>query len=337
MLVAFLLMPDSSFPKPRDHASLIELLKNQQKEEAPLYAFNPFEDVVDNDARSFGPGFFNQHPKLLRNIRRDLGPGDIEWRLENSRQRLLFVPERRAKMARLFGDYCGHVIDYTLQKTGLENPYVRIVTLAEENPAIPATGVTVFLVHNLAEEVKGTYVFSSPGRNPLKIDLSRKTFLGEVGSYTTNILLRGEGQPEFTWDRYTIWQTTARNPFTVLTVPVEETLHIAVREQTHRAIREQFEANPSKNAEGLEEIVEDWMAVEEALVGGVLHALLPGFLKRHAANLPDSSIEEDLESRSHFGQYRHLRKAIEVVEDLGYEEALRMYEDYPRNFKDLVI
>ena len=337
LLVAFLFMPRSSFPRPRDYSPLVELLKTQQEEEAPLYAFSPFEDAFDEDANSLGLRFFNENPRLVRNIRKDLGPGEIEWRLEHSRHRLLFVPEKRERLARLFEDYCGHVIDYTLEQTKLENPYVEIVTLAEEIPELPEEGVTVFLVHNLAEEVMGTYVFSNPDRKSVKVDLSRKTFLGEVGSYTTNILLHGKGEPEITWDRFTIWQTTARNPFAVLCVPVEETLHIAVREHTHRAIEEQFEANAAKDAEELQGIVADWMAVEEALVGGVVHALLPRFLKSYAKNLPDSTIEEDIESRSEFERYQHLERAIEVVRELGYEEAIRMYADHPGKFKELVI
>jgi hypothetical protein len=337
LLVAFLFMPRSSFPRPRDYSPLVELLKTQQKEETPLYAFNPFEDAFDEDASSLGLRFFNENPRLVRNLRKDLGPGEIEWRLEHSRHRLLFVPEKRERMARLFEDYCGHVIDYTLEQTKLENPYVEIVTLAEEIPELPEQGVTVFLVHNLAEEVMGTYVFSNPGRNSVKVDLSRKTFLGEVGSYTTNIFLRGKDEPRITWDRFTIWQTTARNPFAVLCVPVEETLHIAVREHTHRAIEEQFETNSSKDAEEQEGIVADWMAIEEALVGGVVHALLPRFLKSYAKNLPDSSIEEDIKSRREFEQYQHLERAIEVVGELGYEEAIRMYADHPGKFKELVI
>jgi hypothetical protein len=337
LLVALLFMPRSSFPRSRDYSLLVELLKSQQKEEAPLYAFNPFEDAFDEDANSLGLRFFNENPSIVSNIRKDLGPGEIEWRLEHSRHRLLFVPEKRERMARLFEDYCGDVIDYTLEQTKLENPYVEIVTLAEEIPELPEKGVAVFLVHNLAEEVMGTYVFSNPGRKSVKIDLSRKTFLGEVGSYTTNIFLRGKGEPEFTWDRFTIWQTTARNPFSVLCVPVEETLHIAVREHTHRAIQEQFEADAVKDAEELEKIVADWMAVEEALVGGVVHALLPRFLKSYAKNLPESSIEEDIESRSEFEQYQHLQRAIEVVGELGYEKAIRMYADHPGKFKELVI
>jgi hypothetical protein len=337
LLVAFLFMPRSSFPRTRDYSPLVELLKTQQKEETPLYAFNPFEDAFDEEANSLGLQFFNENPRLVSNLRKDLGPGEIEWRLEQSRQRLLFVPEKRERLARLFEDYCGQVIDYTLQQTKLENPYVEIVTLAEEIPELPEEGVTVFLVHNLAEEVMGTYVFSNPDRKSVKVDLSRKTFLGEVGSYTTNIFLKGKGEPEFTWDRFTIWQTTARNPFSVLCVPVEETLHIAVREHTHRAIEEQFEASAAKDAEELQGIVADWMAVEEALVGGVVHALLPRFLKSYAKNLPDSAIEEDIKSRSEFERYRHLERAIEVVGELGYEEAIRMYADHPGKFKELVI
>jgi len=337
LLAAFLFMPRSSFPRPRDYSPLVELLKTQHKEEAPLYAFNPFEDAFDEEANSLGLQFFNENPRLVSNLRKDLGPGEIEWRLEQSRQRLLFVPEKREQMARLFEDYCSQVIDYTLEKTKLENPYVEIVTLAKEIPELPEQGVTVFLVHNLAEEVMGTYVFSNPDRRSVKVDLSRKTFLGEVGSYTTNIFLQGQGGPEFRWDRFTIWQTTARNPFAVLCVPVEETLHIAVREHTHRAIEEQFGANAAKDAGELEGIVADWMAVEEALVGGVVHALLPGFLKSHAKNLPDSSIEADIKSRREFEQYQHLERAIQVVRELGYEEAIRMYADHPGKFKELVI
>lgn len=337
LLIAFFFIPPSSFPRPRDHSPLVEILKSQQKEETPLVAFSAFEEDPGREALASSLRFFNEHPDLMQNIRRDLGPGEIAWRLEQSRHRLLFVPERRERLARLFEDYCSHVIGYTLEKTKLENPYVDIVVLSEERPRVPDRGVTAFLVHNLAEEVTGTYIFSGTGRKSLKIDLSRKTFLGEVGSYSTNILLREQKRPEFTWDTYTIWQTTARNPFTVLSVPVEETLHIAVREHTHRAIKEQFATCAAQEAEELERIVADWMAVEEALVGGVLHALLPRFLKSHARNLPASSIAEDIESRGRFEQYQHLRRAIEVVGDLGYEDAIRMYAEDPRNFKDLVI
>ena len=333
LLVAYLLLPRVTLPKPKDYSSLVEILSLQDEKEAPLYAFNAFEEDLDEDGHLLDLKFFNEHPTLVRNIRRDLGHGEIAWRLEHSRHRLLFVPERREELARLFEAYCAHVIDYVLQETKLENPYVEIVTLAQETPALPEKGVTVFLVHNLAEEVVGTYVFSNPIRRSVKVELSRKTFLGEAGSYTTNISYGDSGEPAILWDSFTIWQTKARNPFTVLSVPVEETLHIGLRKHTHRAIQEQLERAA---AEPLKEIVDDWVAVEEALAGGVTYALLPRFLKRHAKNLPASFIEDDIESRGRFQQYLHLRRAIEVVGALGHKEAIRMYKDHPKNFKMLL-
>ena len=333
LLIALVLLPGTGLPRSKDYSSLVELLRVEQKEEAPLYVFNTFEETGSRDDPAIGLTFFNERPALVRNIRRDLGGGEIAWRLEHARQRLLFVPEKRETFARLFEAYCKHAIDYTLKKTELENPYVKIVTLQEEIPALPQRGVTVFLVHNLAREVVDTYVFRNPDRDSLKIELRRKTFLGEVGSYTTNIRFQEKGEPEFIWDRFTIWQTTARNPFTVLCVPVEETLHIALREHTHRAIREGVATEAVKDTKALEEIVDEWMAVEEALVGGVTYALLPGFLNRYAKILPDELVEQDLEARSKLCQYRHLGKGIEVVRRLGHEEAIRLYVDHPENFK----
>jgi hypothetical protein len=337
LLIAFLLMPSHTFPRGKDYSLLVESLKDPLKDEAPLYAFNTFEEDFDSGGHQVDLRFLNDHPTLVQNIRKDLGGGEIAWRLENSRHRLLFVPEKREKFASLYKDYCNDVIDYILRETELDNPYVKIETLLKERPRLSEKGVTVFLVHNLAEEVVGTYIFSNPIQKSLMIELSRKTFLGEGGSYSTNIRLRENGEPEFTWNRFTIWQTTAKNPFAVLCVPVEETLHIALREHTHRAILDQITPETLLDTDKLNAIVQDWMMVEEALVGGVTYALLPDFLKRYAMNLSDSLIEDDLESRGKFKQYRHLKRAIAVIGSVGHEKAIKMYVDHPENFKKSLI
>jgi len=337
VLIALFLTPSHTLPRAKDYSFLLESLKEAHKEEAPLYPFNTFEDDLDRDGHQLDIRFLNDHPTLLRNIRQDLGGGDIAWRLENSRHRLLFVPEKREKFSRLYEDYCKNVIQYVLRETELDNPYVKIQTLQQERPRLSKKGVTVFLVHNLAKEVVGTYVFSNPIQKSLMIEISRKTFLGEVGSYSTNIHIRENGKPEFTLNHFTIWQTTAKNPFAVLCVPVEETLHIALREYTHRAILEQITPATLQDTEELNAVVEDWMTVEEALVGGITYNLLPEFLKRYAINLSDSLIEEDLASRSRFKQYLHLKRAIELIGSTGHEEAIRMYADHPETFRKSLI
>ena len=337
LAIAFLLMPSHTFPRAKDYSFLLESLKDPLKEEAPLYAFNTFEEDFDRDGHHVDLGFFNNHPTLVSNIRKDLGGGDIAWRLENSRHRLLFVPEKREKFAILYKDYCKDVIDYVLEETELDNPYVKIETLQQERPRLSKKGVTVFLVHNLAKEVVGTYVFSNVIQKSLMVEISRKTFLGEVGSYSTNIRLGENGEPEFTWNPFTIWQTTAKNPFAVLCVPVEETLHIALREYTHRVILEEITPETLQHTDTISAIVEDWMKVEEALVGGVTYALLPGFLDRYAMNLSESLIEEEIESRGNFEQYRYLKTAIEVIGRLGHEKAIEMYVDNPETFRKSLI
>lgn len=337
-LTALVLFPSpEASPMKKDYSRLVGLLNLQDKEEAPLYAFNRFEDDFDPTVQRMDLGYFNDHPTLLQNIRKDLGNGRISWRLEHARHRLLFVPEKREPFSRLFESYCRDVIDYVLKQTELANPYTRIETLRQENPQLSGQGVSVFLVHNLAEELVGTYVFSNPVQESLIVEITRKTFLGEVGSYSTNIRFSPAGEPEFLWNRFTIWQTTAKNPFAVLCVPAEETLHIALREHTHRAILQQFRPKPQEESQDLESIVNDWMAVEEAVVGAVTYALLPGFLKKYEIDLSDSIMEQECESRSRFKQYLHLGKAMELVGNLGPKKAIQLYVDDPENFRQSLI
>lgn len=319
-----------------DYTRLVDLIELEDKER-PLYVFNDFESEFDGDSHQANLDYFNQHPELIRKIKKELGGSEIRWRLDSLMHRLLFVPETRRVYATLFENYCKHVIGYVLDKTALKNPYRKIQTLNKERPKVADNGIVVFLVHNLAKEFVGKYVFFNKRRRKVKIDLRGTEFLGVVGSYTTTVDLGDNGRLEFKRDNYTIWQNSARNPYTVLTVPVEETLHIGLREHTERAIRERVELRSVKDLEGMENIAEDSMATEEAIVGGVVHALLPDFVERYVPNVPHSSIEEDLKLKSELKQYRHLKKGIQIVESIGYENALKMYSNDPIEFMNLLM
>jgi len=91
-----------------------------------------------------------------------------------------------------------------------------------------------------------------------------------------------------------------------------------------------------KDLEGIENIAEESMATEEAIVGGVVHALLPDFVERYVPNLPYSLIEEDMKSKGKLKQYRHLNKGIQIVESIGYENALKMYSNNSIEFMNLL-
>jgi hypothetical protein len=145
------------------------------------------------------------------------------------------------------------------------------------------------------------------------------------------------GTIKFLKDKYTIWQNSAANPFTALMVPAEETLHITLRDATERAIKKTVERSHRRSLKSVEKIVEDWMAVEEAIVGGIVFRLLPHILEEHIEDLPLSSIEMDISAKSQFEKYRHLEKGITIVEEIGYREAIRMYSKDPAAFRGLLL
>ena len=321
---------------PNDYTRLVNLIELEDREK-PICVFSDFEREFDDDSHEANLDYFNRHPELIKSIRKELGGGEIRWKLDSLMHRLLFVPETRREYATLFENYCKHVIAYVLDKTNLNNPYRKLQTLDKEKPTFSDNGITVFLVHNLAKEFVAKYIFSNKRRKKVKIDLRGMVFLGTVGSYTTTVYLGNDGRLEFLRDNYTIWQNSSRNPYTVLTVPAEETLHIGLREHTERVIRERVELGSVEDLEGVENIAEDSIAIEEAITGGIVHALLPDFVERYVPNLPHSLIEEDIKSRGELKQYRHLKKGIEIVGDMGYENALKMYSNDPMEFKKLLI
>ena len=216
----------------------------------------------------------------------------------------------------------------------------KIIMLQQERPRVPPKGIRAYLVQNLVKEVVSTYVFSNPDNRSIMLKISNKTWLGEVGSFSSHLQMNGSDNPVFINNNYTIWQTSAKNPFTALTVPLEETLHILLREYTHQALKnEMLKRGTPGNTGDLKRLVEEWMAVEEALVGGLIHALLPPFLNRagKTATTPDSLFTEDLQTRKEFKQYKYLKNGVTIVKTIGLHEAIRLYSEDPSFFRQLLI
>jgi hypothetical protein len=318
-----------------EYSPLVEYIEIKDRSK-PLYVFNDFEEDFDEESHRASIGFFNEHPALIKKIKKDIKGRPLRWRLDNLSYRFVFVPEEREDYAVLFKEYCEDVVDYVLNETELVNPYQDILTLSEERPDVSERGVTVFLVHNLAKEYVAKYEFRSGRHKKVVVELEGTVFSGRVGAYTTDILLEKDGGFSFTKNHYTIWQNSAKNPYTALKVPVEETLHIALRKNTEQAIQVELESEGVHQVKKIERIVDDWMAVEEAVVGGLTHALLPPFVEKYFNNFPSSLIEQDIESLRSFRQYRLLEKGIELVEDMGCRKTIEIYQEDPGVFKDLL-
>lgn len=322
----------------KNYARLVELIKLEDKA-SPFYVFSDFEKTFDQDLHKASMDFFNQNPDLVKKIKADLNNDQsIRWRLENISHRLLYVPETREEYASMFESYCNDVIGDILRLTELNNPYINIHTLGINKPHNSETnGINAFIVHNLAKEYVATYVFSNKDQKQIKIRLTGKVFLNEIGSFSSYIYLNENGSFEFTREHQTIWQNNSKNPYTVLMTPVEETLHIVLRPYTEKAIKNKIENSAVKTIKEVENIVEDWISVEEAIVGGLVHALLPIIIEKYIHNLAESLVESDIETKNGYPKYRHLRKGIKIVEQLGYKKSIKMYQADPMAFRDLLI
>lgn len=327
----------ANFVSSKDYSRLVELIKIEDKQQ-PLHVFHDFENDFDEEVHRAALEHFNNHPDLIQGIKTDLGGKSVRWRLANLEYRVLFVPEKRAEYAALYESYCQDVINDLLVMTDLENPFNDIRTLTGEKPDVSEDqGINAFLVHNLVKEFSGTYIFSNQKQKKVKIQLEGKVFTGEVGFYSTDLYIKEDGSFEFVNDNYTIWQNSAKNPYTALMVPVEETLHIALREHTQQAILESLEKEAVQGLEGARKIVEDWVSVEEGIVGGLVYSLMPRILDNYLGPIQSLLIEKDLATKSLLIKYRYLKRGIAVVEDLGYQKALHMYKTDPGRFRDMLI
>jgi hypothetical protein len=299
---------------------------------AAFVALTDFEDDYEEAVHCASVDYLEANPQLVQRIRDDLGCRELQWRLEGLSHRVLYAPEQREDVAGLFTDYCMEAIADTLDRTGLENPYHSISTEMENTPGDTHDhGIRAVVVYDLAREYEARYQFSGSSKKRIEIDLSGRIPLNEVGSYASYLHYSEKTRSwQFTRDRRTVWKCTSTNPYTVLMTPLEETLHIALRQHTEKAILETVEGQAGPlTVEQVKKIVEQWLAVEEAVVGGLVYKLAPDVVVRRIPGLSMQWIRDDLATKSRYQKYRLLPEGIAWVEQHGLKGSIRLYAQDP--------
>ena len=143
-------------------------------------------------------------------------------------------------------------------------------------------------------------------------------------------------QYEFVRNPYTLWRNSADDPLNVLIAPIEETLHIALRQATEEAIKQRLVSQPPPPPNMVERIVEEWLAVEEAAVGGLVRQLMPEIMDRFLAAWPRRDIDATLAARRQFDKYRYIDAGIRIVETLGLETFINLYQQDPQAFRAML-
>jgi hypothetical protein len=311
-----------------------------ENQEAPLVLLDDGAGEFDARLNQANLAYLNENKSLLSQIQSRLAAESVSFRLAGSSKRLLVVPERREAYAVLFEQYCRQAVAQALAATQLPDPYVAIATLREP-PAPQANrsgGVTAYVVHNIADEYTEEYLFfdRQNDRTQIKIELSNRVFSGRIGSYTSRLTFDAQRQIEFVHEPYTLWRNSARNPINVLVAPVEETLHIGLRPATESAIRQVLRQAPPETIEAVRQVVDEWMAVEEAMVGGLVARLMPEIFGRLLKGPLQKEMAAALAQREVHAQYRYLSQGVRVVNELGVRPAIELYIAEPARFQKLV-
>jgi hypothetical protein len=321
--------------------NLLDFIRMEERQD-PLVEFIQTSEGLDADLSLENRRFISQNEALLEDIRTELNSSTLSWKLRQATTRLMVVPETHPDYAALFERYCHAVIDHVLQKTRLPNPYQAITTL-DGHPASPTqsvdAGITAYLVHNIADVYSEEYEFFAPidtDDRSIRITLDNRTYRGEIGSYSSYLVIDENRQYRFEHNPYTLWRNSAEDPLNVLIAPIEETLHIALRGATEAAIKSRLTEQPPSTRADMEAVVEEWLAVEEAAVGGLVSALLPEILDRFLEGDSTADVMRTLSKRHAFDKYRYLDQGIEVVNALGLQSAIAIYLEQTCNFKTLL-
>lgn len=348
LFIAFciLLMAPSAWalnppPLAENYQRLFDLIQLDDLE-TPLVLFLDQKDQFDRNLNQENLAYLNQNQDLLEQIKSHFQGDSLNWKLANSYKRLLVVPENRVDYADLFERYCDEVVAFTLSATQLPNPIKLITTLKEPLSEFHGTssdqGVTAYLVHNIADEYIEEYHFfdHADQSQKIQIKLSNLEFSGHIGSYNSDIVIGEDGQFKFIHNTYTLWQNSAKDPLNVFVAPVEETLHMALRSATEIAIQERLKQLAPKAIDEVQKVVDEWMAVEEAIVGGLVSELMPQIFTRFLGGPLTSQMNQSLSNRHAHTQYRYLQNGIRIVTDLGLQPAIDLYTSEPQKFKQLV-
>ena len=317
----------------------MEFIRLENKHE-PLYAFNAYEEKFDLECHEASLDYLEHNPALIQQIKSDLASPSLKWEMVKNLKRIAYVPEIRNEYADLYLNYCRAIIDFIITETKLENPYIRIRNPVRSFPDIPEidSRVTVFLVHNLAKQYVATYSFTTDSdKNKVNISLSGTVYTGEIGSYSSTLEVQENGKLLFAHNNFTIWQNSANSPVNTLILPLEETLHIALRAYTESAIEDQWNNTASKTIREARRIAGHWIAVEEAVAGGLAHHYFPQVVDKFIKNIDPAEIHRALDQRAGRKKYRYLKKGIRIIESEGPETVLNMYRNAPNSFRNLIV
>lgn len=313
----------------------LEALIDYPPLEGPRMVLKEFALEGDDEIKARILSDLVQRPELLARIRTKVPFGrQLTLSIDKLTIRLLYIPETREVFRHLYGDYCRRAIALLLEKMGGQDIYRTLTWPRTERPEIPGgEGITAFLVHRLAKEYVAECTFGAPTGETARYRLKGSFESDHLGA--VDLMIESPRTGEFTLQRknVSIWQNRTDNLYTLMAIPLEETLHYLIGEETDRIILAELKTNSYRRVDEVRKLANDWLAIEEALVGGLVRPLVRDYTQRHGIDLDATLMERSLADKEGLSQYRHREAGIRLVDHLGYLESVKMYRRDPLEFQ----
>ena len=319
----------------QDDLELVSRIPQMTERESPMLVFRDFAADPDVEVEQHIRFQLGQRKDLLGQLRKKIGvEKQVRLSVENIHVRLMFVPQLQEGHAAAYQHYCRDITDFLFEMNRMENFYAAISSPRESYPPVSKSGVSAFLVHRLAKDYRAVCKFTAESGRSVKYKATGAIFSNHLGAVDLEIQSMASGQFDLVRKTFTIWQNNIENLYTLMSVPVEETLHFQLGKATDREIASSMKKDPPENLSAAQHLAEEWMAIEESVVGGLVHQVLERYCLLHHMAMPASTSEKKPSLVPPLHQYRYRKRGIQLVENLGFREAMALYMNSPSDFRD---
>jgi len=322
----------------QDDLERVSLIPQMDEREGPLLVFRDVVADPDVEVEQHIRLQLGQRKELLALLKKKIEfDKQVRLSVEDLQVRLMFVPQLQEGHAAAYQRYCRNVTDYLFEMSQMDSFYAAITSPRESYPPVSATGISAFLVHRLAKDYRAVCRFTAESGRSVKYKATGAIFSNHLGAVDLEIQSVAPGQFVLTRKSFFIGPTDTENLYTLMSVPVEETLHYLLGKATDREIAATMENQPPENLPAAQGLAEAWMAVEESVVGGLVNRVLEHYCTRNHLAIPSSFSDEKSQAVPPLRQYRYRDRGIRLVKNLGLQEAMALYMDSPSNFKDQLL
>ena len=322
----------------QEDLDLVSHIPGMAERDGPLLVFQDFKSDPDAEIEQHIRRQLGQRNELLSQLKEKIGfEKQVTLAVEDLQVRLMFVPQAPNANAEAYQRYCTDVTDFVFTSTRVDNFYTTITSPRQNKPSIAKSGISAFLVHRLAKAYRAVCRFRAESGRQVRYHVNGAIFSSHLGAVDLDIQRQASGQFGLQRRPFTIWQNDAEHLYTLLSVPVEETLHYVVGEATDREIASVFRDDPPQTAHAAREMAQEWMAVEESVVGGLVNRILRSYCSRHHLALPAGAEADAIPAVPALSQYRYRRQGLRLVRDLGLETAMSMYLHSPAEYRNQLL